>query len=145
MMECKRQRVGGVGGLGDLGEAEHPGDHPLDLLFRGGTRAGDGQLDLVGRVLHDRALGVEGRSKRKTGGLAHTHCGPSVGLEEDPLHDNNVGTVFGYQRPELRVHRSEPGRQLVGGRRSEDAVAHTPKRSEPTLGDDSLHKAESTS
>ena len=87
----QRQGVGGVGGLRALGQAELGLHHALHLQLGGGAVPGDGQLHLVGRVLHHLAPGLPRRGQRQPAGLTDRHGRADVGLEEHLLDGDRVG------------------------------------------------------
>ena len=100
--------VGGVGRPGRLVEAEQRLHHALHLLLVGAALAGDGLLDLVGRVL------ARPRSRRRrprpwpAAGLADRHGGAHVDLEEHPLDGDDVGLQLGDQGPQLALQLGQP-------------------------------------
>jgi len=53
MCDRNRQRVGGIIGLGDFGQAEQDAHHILNLFLVGGTISRHGLFDFVGGVLED--------------------------------------------------------------------------------------------
>ena len=83
--ERERERVGGVGWIGHVGQLQEPGHHLLHLVLAGGAVAGDRELHLVGAVVHDRYPGAPGEREREPARLAHRHGGARVHLEEHPL------------------------------------------------------------
>ena len=103
MVDGERQRVGGVEGLRQFGHFQHAGHHGLGLLFLGRTVAGDCQLHFVRRVLGDLASELVGRGEGEAARLGNSDGGANVGLEEDPLDDDDIGPLGGDEGHELAL------------------------------------------
>ena len=87
------QGVGGVVGLGYGLQVQHHAGHFLDLLFYGLAVAGDGLLDLHGRVFIDRHTALGRRQQDDPACLGHADDGGLVVLVVKLLDGESFGLV----------------------------------------------------
>lgn len=106
--QCDGRSISSISRGQQLGKPEQGLHHLTDLVLTGGAVAGDGLLDLVGRVLDDIAASSNRFGHDDSAGHADPHCGADVLLEQHPFDRNDVGTQFGEQRPDLELELSEP-------------------------------------
>ena len=116
--------IGGVGRLRQAGQLEAGLHHLLHLLLAGPAVAGDGILDLVGRVLNDLAPGRRRLAQRQPARLPDAHRGADVDLEEHLLDSDHVGPELLEQVDQLGSQGGEPLRQRIGGRGADHAHRH---------------------
>ncbi len=141
----QRQRVGGVGGPGQLGEPQQPGHHGADLRLVGAAAAGDGGLDLAGGVQRDRQAAPGGHDDGDRAGLRGAHDRADVVLAEDPLDRDRVGPVLveplldaaldgaaaGRRAPRRPAVRTTPTATRCSGRPGAPSTTPTPHRVSP--------------
>jgi hypothetical protein len=103
-----RERVGDVGGRGNLVEPELGSDEPADGSLVGVARAGDGLLDLVRAVGHDREPDPRRGEQRHARRLPGRHRRADVGREQHPFDRDRVGPVGLDHRDDGVVDGEQP-------------------------------------
>jgi hypothetical protein len=113
--------VGGVDRPERSGDAEQRLHHALHLLLVGAAEAGDGLLDLVGRVLDDLGARRHALDHRETGGLGDRDRGAGVDLEQHPFDGHDLRTMLGDEPVQVVAQQ----RQAVGNAESGIGAQHT--------------------
>jgi len=95
MADGDGERIGGVGGFGDLIEIQKTRHHLLDLMFFGAAVSDHRGLDGEWRVFGDFESGGSGGQHGDSAHLAELQGGLHVGGVENVFDGNAVGPVLG--------------------------------------------------
>lgn len=121
MTQRQCRSIGSVGWLWTACKAEARLDHLLDLLLVGSTPSGDGVFHLARTVLGDDASPRRRLGEHHSTGLADTHRGPNIVLEEDLFNRHVVGGVLGDQAGDLGSQGCKPVGQWVARGGADDS------------------------
>ena len=111
-----------------LGQTQQGLHHLLHLHFVGVAPTGYRRLDLVGRVLHDLATGIDCFDHGNATGLTNRHRRAHVHLKQHALDRHCGDRKLSEQRTQFRLKLGESVMDLVGRRRAHHAQGHGPWR-----------------